>query len=164
VPTNINVGGFSVSQPPAGSSTTEGGIANLPHPSSSTCANCHAGGSGGKNATGYDHASSQGSNCNACHEAGTNLLGTVWNQASSQSSGAGDSRPYTLSSVTATKGGSSMNVSTPNHFYPVNCSECHVTPSGNGNVTTGSSYKSAWTFPHNKSAMNNSSTCNFCHG
>jgi mono/diheme cytochrome c family protein len=122
MPQYLSVGGFTISKPPATGTATQGGIANLPHPTVATgtaCTTCHATAAGGKGARGYPHTSSLGNNCNACHEAGTNLLGTNWNNAGSQAAGAGDSRPYTLPSVVAKKGGSSMTVRTPNHFYPV---------------------------------------------
>lgn len=51
----------------------------------------------------------------------------------------------------------------PNHFYPVDCKECHAKPAGNGAVTTGSAYTSAWIFPHTQSLMTNPGTCNMCH-
>jgi len=166
-PQFIFVGGFSIPQPPATIATTQTGITNLPHPSTATlaCSTCHTGGVGGKGAIGYDHASALiNTNCNSCHEAGTNLVGTAWNGATTQGAGAGDSRPYTLTNLTATRGGDSCNVTTPYHFYPVDCSQCHNVPAGTGAATTGSAYTNAWTFPHTTSKMTNPSTCNLCHG
>ena len=168
VPATIPVGGFTISQPPATSATTQKGIANLPHPTVGTgvtCSTCHTGGAGGVGAIGYDHQSSLiNSNCNSCHEAGSNLVGTKWNGATAQGSGAGDTRPYTIASLVVSKSGSHTVSNSYNHFYPVDCRECHSVPSGNGLTTTGSSYTNAWTFPHKESNMTNSSTCNMCHG
>jgi hypothetical protein len=167
MPQYITVGGFTVPAPPASAPVLQVGIGNLPHPtSSSTCASCHTGGTGGKGAIGYDHASSLvTTSCNACHEAGTNLIGTKWNGATSASSGAGDSRPFTLTSITARRGtgGDTCTVTYPKHFYPVDCKECHSVPAGNGAVTTGTAYTSAWIFPHTTTKMSNPSTCNMCH-
>lgn len=171
-PQLIAVGGFTIPRPPAANTTTtQTGIASLPHPGTATiaCSACHAGGAGGKNAIGYDHASSlAASSCNACHEAGSNLVGTAWNGAAAQSAGAGDTRPYTITSLTAwrgTKTGDACTVTYPNHFYPVDCKECHSAPpsTGTGAVTTGAAYTSAWIFPHTQSKMSNPSTCNMCH-
>ncbi len=164
-PQFIAVGGFAIPQPPATSPTTEAGIANLPHPSvTSGCSTCHSGGVGGKGAMGYDHASTLiNTACNACHEAGSNLVATLWNGATTQSAGAGDTRPFTLTSIRATRGGDSCTVTAPNHFYPVDCAECHNVPTGNGLTTTGTAYTTAFTFPHTSTKMSNPSTCNLCH-
>jgi cytochrome c551/c552 len=171
-PLYIAVGGFNVSQPPATTTTVQPGINNLPHPTVGTraCTACHTQPSGGKPAIGYDHASSLASSqCAACHEAGTSLVGTRWNGATTQTSGAGDSRPYTLKSIIATRGGNTLTVTWPNHFYKngsgvvVDCSQCHMVPAGTGAVTTGTAYTSAWTFPHTTSKMTNPSTCVMCH-
>ena len=169
VPQFIAVGGFAVPQPPASAPTTQAGIANLPHPTLAvgmTCATCHAGGVGGRGAMGYNHASAlAAANCGACHEAGSGLVGTPWNGATTQGAGAGDTRAYTLTTIVATRGrdGDQCTIQLPNHFYPVDCSECHATPPGTGPVTTGAAYTSAWTFPHVTSKMSNPSTCNLCH-
>jgi hypothetical protein len=132
-----------------------------------SCATCHAGGTGGKRATGYDHASTLANGrCSACHEAGSDLVGTPWNGAGSQAAGAGDTRPFTFSSLTAHRGsptGSSCRLTVSNHFFPVDCYECHTVPSGTGAVTTGTPYANAWRFPHTSSRMANPSTCNLCH-
>lgn len=164
-PQYLSVGGFSISQPPATGATTQGGIFNLPHPPSTSglCTDCHASSGGGKQAKGYDHASAlSNSNCNSCHEAGSDLVGTAWNSATVTSSGAGDTRPYTLTSVVA-KYGNGLTVTYANHFFPVDCGECHVVPAGNGLVTTGTAYQKAWRFPHTTSKMTNPSTCLTCH-
>jgi hypothetical protein len=164
MPAYISVGGFTVSQPPASSALLQTGIGNLPHPAVAVgvaCTTCHATSTGGKGARGYDHLSTLiNSNCNSCHEAGTNLIGTLWNGATAQSAGAGDSRPYTLASVLALQ---RRTITTPNHFYPVDCKECHNIPAGNGYVTTGTAYATAWKFPHTTSKMSNPTTCKFCH-
>jgi hypothetical protein len=169
-PQFITVGGFAIKQPPASAATTQTGIASLPHPtvaSGTTCATCHTGGVGGKQAKGYDHASALiNSACSACHEAGSNLVGTIWNGSTTQSGGAGDTRPYTITSLTAHKGGAggdSCTITTPNHFYSVQCGQCHAVPTGTGLVTTGTAYTTAWKFPHSTSKMTNPGTCNLCH-
>ena len=166
-PQNIPVGGFTIAQPPAAGPTIQSGISNLPHPtvgSGVACTACHATSAGGKSAIGYDHVSPLiNTNCASCHEAGTNLVGALWNGATAQGSGAGDSRPYTLASVTAQFNGNSRSIPYPNHFYPVDCNQCHVVPAGLGNVTTGAAYTSAWVFPHTQSKMTNPSTCVRCH-
>jgi hypothetical protein len=168
-PAVINTGGFTVPQPPAPApATTPQPIANLPHPTvaaGTTCTSCHASGGGGKLASGYDHASALiNGNCNACHEAGSNLVGTPWSGATAQASGAGDTRPFTLASVVASYNGGSKTVTYANHFYPVDCTQCHTAPSGVSSVTTGATYTKAWTFPHKQSLMTNPSTCSMCHG
>lgn len=166
-PQFIAVGGFAIPQPPATAPTTQAGIASLPHPTVSagtSCATCHAGGAGGKHALGYDHASAlAAANCGACHEAGSPLVGTAWNGAAAQATGAGDTRPFTLTSLVATRGGDSCTINLPNHFFPVDCAECHATPAGTGATTSGAAYTAAWTFPHTNSRMSNPSTCNLCH-
>ncbi len=169
MPQFIAVGGFAIPQPPAAVATTQQGIASLPHPTVATgtsCATCHTGGVGGKGAVGYDHASALiNANCSSCHEAGSDLLGTPWNLATTQGAGAGDTRPYTLTTIVATRGSSAdrCTITLPNHFFAVDCAECHAVPAGNGAVTTGAAYASAWFFPHTQSKMANPSTCNLCH-
>jgi hypothetical protein len=165
-PQYISVGAFTIPAPPAATPATQLGIANLPHPSTAgvACSTCHAGGAGGKGAIGYDHASTLiGANCNACHEAGSNLVGTPWNQATTQAAGAGDTRPLTLSTIRATRGTDSCNVTNPNHFYPVDCHECHNAPTGVATATAGTAYTNAYAFPHTQSKMTNPGTCNMCH-
>ena len=166
-PQYIAVGGFTVSQPPATAATTQSGINNLPHPAVGAgvlCTSCHTSAAGGKSAIGYDHLSPLiNTNCNSCHEAGTNLIGTPWNGATAEASGAGDSRPFTLTSVVAHYKGNTLTVRYAKHFHPVDCNQCHVVPAGNGGVTTGTAYQSAWVFPHTKSKMTNPSTCVMCH-
>ncbi len=165
-PKFLNVGGFAITQPPAPSAKTQAGISNLPHPTvgATACTTCHASAAGGRGAKAYDHASSLiNANCSSCHEAGSDLVATPWNNATSTATGAGDTRPYTLASVVATKGGGSLTVKYPNHFYPVDCYQCHVVPSGIAGTTTGNAYTSAWSFPHNQSKMTNPSTCVMCH-
>jgi hypothetical protein len=122
---------------------------------------------GGKQAQGYDHASAlANAACSACHEAGSNLVATAWNGATSQGAGAGDTRPFTLASIVAHRGGpggDQCTVTAPNHFYAVQCGECHAVPTGTGEVTTGTAYTAAWSFPHTGSKMTNPGTCNLCH-
>ena len=163
----INVGGFAISQPPATSATTQAGINSLPHPTvgSTACSTCHKNGAGGKNAIGYDHKSSLiNAKCAACHEAGSNLVGTPWNSATSQSAGAGDTRPYTITGLVPSTGGNHALKDDYDHFFNHDCGQCHVPPSGIAATTTGSAYKSAWKFNHNESKMKNPSVCNMCHG
>ena len=174
-PQFLSVGGFPIPQPPETVAKTQLGINNLPHPTVApgvSCTVCHATASGGKNANGYDHASQLiNTNCGSCHEAGSNLVGSTWNGASSESSGAGDTRPFTLTSVRAAFNGNSRDIAVPKHFYPVDCYQCHAVPSGISHVTTGSAYvnigalppSGAWRFPHNQSLMKNPSTCVLCH-
>jgi hypothetical protein len=166
-PATITVGAFAIPQPPATSATTQAGISNLPHPTvaaGTSCATCHGTGGGYKQALGYDHQSTlMSSNCNACHEAGSNLVATVWNGATSQASGAGDTRPFSIVGlVPSTSGNTRALTQDYNHFFALDCSECHQIPTGNGLVTTGAAYKSAWKFNHSQGKMRNA--CNMCHG
>ena len=166
VPTTISVGGFTISSPPAANATTaQKGITGLPHPTvgSQSCTACHVTASGGHNALGYDHSSAvDNANCNACHEAGSDLVNPIWNRSTGQANGAGDTRPFTIASLSAKKGGSSCTVTFPNHFYPADCSQCHNEPTGTVRTTTGSAYTTAWAFNHNQSKMKG--ICNDCHG
>ena len=166
VPTVISVGGFTVSAPPAANSTTtQTGINNLPHPTvgSQACTACHGSAGGGRKALGYDHSSSlDNANCNACHEAGSDLVNPPWNGSASQSSGAGDTRPFTIASLAAKKGGSSCTVTFPRHFHPADCSQCHNEPAGVVATKAGTAYTTAWVFNHNEGKMRG--LCNDCHG
>jgi hypothetical protein len=130
-----------------------------------TCTTCHQSASGGKMAIGYDHASTLiTTKCRACHEAGSNLVNPVWNGSTTTASGEGDTRPYTLPTATASYSGNTCrNFPAPNHFYPVNCHECHSTPSGVMNTSTGTTYTTRWKFVHTEKNMTNPSTCNLCH-
>lgn len=160
-PANIAVGGFTVPAPPASSPTTEAGIASLPHPTTggASCATCHGASGGGRGAIGYDHAAAAAitNRCNACHEAGSDLVSPVWSGTS------GDTRPFTLASVRATFSGNSSTVTYPNHFYPVDCDECHNAPAGVAIGTTGAAFTTAWRFDHNCRAMTPVTTCLMCH-
>ncbi|MBK7857761.1 MAG: hypothetical protein IPJ65_03855 [Archangiaceae bacterium] len=164
-PSTIAVGGFTISSPPAAAGTLQTGIMSLPHPamSAGACTACHQTSGGGKNATGYDHASPLiALKCNACHEAGSNLVGTGWNGATSAAAGAGDTRPFTLTSLVASYG-SGLTVTYAKHFYPVDCGQCHRVPAGTAAVSSGAAYATAWDFPHDQSLMTNPSTCVMCH-
>jgi hypothetical protein len=185
-PTVINVGGFTIPSPPAATSNPpvlQNGISNLPHPTVPTgtaCTACHQSSAGGKNALGYDHASTLiASNCNSCHEAGSNDLNTPYNGQSAQASGLGDTRPWQINPTVPLFGGNCQGntLTVPNHFYPADCSGCHNTPSGITLTTTGSTYlnqssgSGMWQFPHDESKMRNlaktaggQSVCNICHG
>ena len=168
-PATLTVGGFLISQPPAANATTtQAGITGLPHPTSTNCVACHANGAGGKNAIGYDHASTVANNhCNACHEAGSNLLSPVWNGATTLAAGAGDTRPFTVATMDlnapSTGKPPCRNRPTSQHFYPVDCYQCHNAPTGIVTGKTGAAYTSAWSFPHRENRMTNPSTCNLCH-
>lgn len=168
MPTIISVGGFVIPVPPATTANTiQQGIANLPHPPASgiACTTCHTQASGGRRAFGYPHASTTliNNNCNSCHEAGSDLVGTVWNNATTSSAGAGDTRPFTLTSVVPTFKGNTRACGYPKHFFPIDCKECHRIPAGNGFVTTGAAYLAAWRFSHTESRMTRPGTCNTCH-
>jgi hypothetical protein len=167
-PAFIVVGGFTISQPPAAAPLVQAGVANLPHPAVGTagCSACHLGGVGGKGAIGYDHLSALvNTACNSCHEAGSDLVGTAWNNATTAAAAAGDTRPFTLASVRATYKSNTSTETTPNHFYldkagaQVDCGWCHVKPAANGLVTTGAAYKAAWVFKH----PSENKTYNFCY-
>jgi hypothetical protein len=129
------------------------------------CTTCHVTASGGKQAIGYDHASTLiTANCNSCHEAGSNLVNPVWNGATTLAAGAGDTRPFTVTANKATFSGNTCNFTNPNHFFPVNCHQCHATPAGVVTVTTGTTYSGTmWKFVHKESNMTNPGTCNLCH-
>jgi len=176
------VGGFTVSQPPATTATVQTGINNLPHPNpgANACTDCHQQPSGGKNAIGYDHASALvNSACNACHEAGSNLLSPVWNPASQGTIsavcsrgngpltlGSGDTRAINMSSLPCsdkaqnhTCGGRNC---VQNHFYSSDCSYCHVAPTGLVTTSTGSTFAQRWRFKHGSTTVQNITCCQ-CH-
>jgi hypothetical protein len=153
----------------------------LLHPTVGTqqCTVCHQTAAGGKQAKGYDHKGvTQVGTCTPCHEAGSNLVGTVWNNSTTQStattaSGAGDTRPYTITALTPSFQNNKTALTTSNaagsanHFYPADCYACHKVPAGNGLVTTGTAYITAWKFNHNENIMRTVTTpnlCNVCHG
>ena len=169
MPAFISVGGFTIPVPPAtAAGTVQTGIANLPHPPVAmgvACTTCHTQASGGRRAFGYPHASTTLilNNCNSCHEAGSDLVGTPWNGATTTATGAGDTRPFTLTSVVPTFDGNTRSCNYPKHFYPIDCKQCHKLPAGNGFVTTGAAYKTAWKFSHTESKMTRPGTCNACH-
>lgn len=168
VPMYINVGGFPISQPPASSIIIQTGIANLPHPTVGTtpCATCHTGGAGGKNAIAYDHASTLiSSNCSSCHEAGSNLVGTVWNGSTTMSGGAGDTRPWTIVGLVPSFDTNLIPLTNGfQHFFRADCHECHRAPTGIVSATTGATYMARWRFNHDMRRMTNPATCNMCHG
>lgn len=181
-PVYISVGGFTIASPPApNGTTTQQGIANLPHPPG-TCSACHTGGTGGKNAFGYDHAQAPNTQCSACHEAGSNLVGTPWNPAApgavnipavcGEGGGSirdrgGDTRAIGITQIACGDKANTKLCGTRtcslNHFYGADCSQCHVKPAaGIRTTSTGSAYAQAWRFPHTKNAMA-STTCCMCH-
>jgi hypothetical protein len=173
VPSTISVGGFVIPTSPNGPATApntiQTGIANLPHPPTTgiMCTVCHTQASGGRHAFGYPHGSTTliNNNCNSCHESGSDLVGTPWNGATTTATGAGDTRPFTLTSVVPSFKGNTRSCAYPKHFYPVDCKECHTKPAtGNAPVTTGTAFKTAWKFKHSEDApMTRPSTCNMCH-
>jgi hypothetical protein len=176
-PTCLTTGAFTISDPPASNNTTkQTGLAStgancLAHPAvpaGTKCTDCHSSASGGKNALGYDHASAlltakavagvpPANVCTACHEAGSNLIGTAWNGAAAKANGAGDTRPISLGNA--------------NHYYSVDCYECHDVPAGIATTTAGKTFSNAWSFPHTTSKMTKSTaactaktaTCYQCH-
>ncbi len=169
MPAFISVGGFTIPVPPATTAgTVQTGIASLPHPPVATgvaCTVCHTQAAGGRRAFGYPHASTTliNNKCNACHEAGSDLVGTVWNGATTIGAAAGDTRPFTLTSVVPTFKGNNRSCAYPKHFFPIDCKECHRIPAGNGLVTTGAAYVAVWKFVHTESKMTRPGTCNTCH-
>ncbi|MBX7100484.1 MAG: hypothetical protein K1X89_22390 [Myxococcaceae bacterium] len=183
VPTYISVGGFTVAQPPATTAVTQTGINNLPHPAVPTgtaCTLCHATAAGGKQATGYDHALAPATNCNACHEAGSNLIGLPWNPnaagaatiAAQCSKGGGDIKDrggvtraigltFTANNFCSDR---ATAATITKHFYPVDCSQCHNKPAaGIIKDSTGTTFRTMWAFPHKTGNMTNPSTCVLCH-
>jgi hypothetical protein len=162
-PTYISVGGFTIPVPPATTAgTTQTGISNLPHPTVAAgvqCTTCHpATNPTHKRAAGYDHVSTLiSTNCNSCHEAGSDLVAVAWSSTTH-----GDTRAQTALTI---KG----KVCSPTHFFPTDCKECHVKPAGNGTWTTGTNAMNQWYAPHtnggnNRGPMTNPATCNKCHG
>jgi len=71
-------------------------------------------------------------NCGSCHEAGTNLIGTLWNGATG-----GGFRRRRLPSFTLASADLEADHPLTRTTLPVDCNQCHVVPAGNGNVTTG---------------------------
>jgi hypothetical protein len=88
----------------------------------------------------------------------------VWNGATTTTAGAGDTRPFTLTPLRVTFSGNTLTVTGGNHFYPVDCYQCHNAPTGLARVTTGATYITRWDFPHRESRMSDPSTCILCHG
>ncbi len=185
-PSTISVGGFVIGQPPAANATTlQAGLNNLPHPvipRGASCTSCHTSGSGGRGARGYDHALAPSTGCAACHEAGSDLVGSPWtpDPAATQLAAqcgrgggtiadrGGDTRPVGLTSLACSSRASSQNCGSQNcvlnHFYPSDCGECHVKPSVvPATVQTGASYVSRWRFQHFFGAPAQQATCCHCH-
>jgi len=170
VPATIVVGEFTIAQPPATTSTTQAGINNLPHPTVGTtaCTVCHSTAAGSKPALGYDHGSALiAGNCSACHEAGSDLVATVWNGASTTSAGQGDTRPFTVALTNPCAVAASSL-----HFYSPqgtsaslgDCGMCHLSPSGIAVATTGTAYSSAWSFHHPpQTDSERAFPCSVCH-
>ena len=166
-PATLNVGGFTIPQPPATTAgAVQSGISNLAHPTltgSLTCTTCHTGG-GGTNAIGYVHPTTLTA-CNACHEAGSNLVGTAWNSATSQTAGLGDTRPFTLTSLSPSICRTTLTSPGP-HFFPSECSLCHTRPATTTTApaTTGATYTTAWKAKHPpKTGSTSAQPCATCH-
>jgi hypothetical protein len=171
-PQFITVGGFTIPDPPASPPAVQAGVPDLPHPATATlgCVTCHVGGAGGKRARGYDHASPlAASSCAACHEAGSDLVGTAWNGATAPAAGAGDTRPISLASATPSYKGNARVVTFPSHFYldrtgaQVDCAWCHVAPAGVALATSGPAYLAAWAFLHPPELDPPVDVCYQCH-
>jgi hypothetical protein len=160
-PALMSLGGYTI---PPGAGATQPVVNTAPHSTNTTCTACHTGGAGAKNAIGYDHSSTVAS-CNTCHEAGSNDLSPVWNGATAQASGLGDTRPYTLTATRPTW--KSCTWSGGNHFYPADCKLCHTAPSGvSVGATTSSANASKWRstgHPATGGFSRNSGWCAQCH-
>jgi hypothetical protein len=145
VPATFNVGGFIIPQPPATTASTEP-VLTLPHPSVSgggVCTTCHLSGSSVP-AIGYDHdgGTAMANDCASCHETGSPWVGTVWNDAGTQSAGQGDTRAIGLSNLSSSSNASRLTCGTlsctMDHFFSastpvgatgaVDCSTCHRVP------------------------------------
>jgi hypothetical protein len=184
-PTYITVGGFTIGVPPAAAGTTQAGINNLQHPSTSglQCTSCHTSASGGKGAIGYDHVLAPSTGCSACHEAGSNLVGTAWQlnapgavstpASCSKGNGsiadrAGDTRAVGVTSIAC--GDSARNKTAQcgsqncslNHFYPTDCSVCHAKPLGLVKTSTGTTFSAGWKFKHPSTGTQVPACCQ-CH-
>ncbi len=177
-PSTMTVGGFSVAQPPAASSgVVQAGLTGLQHPAvpaGGSCTSCHSQAAGGRNAFAYDHALAPSTGCNACHEAGSDLVATPWSPgtgaiAASCTLGGGmilpsggDTRPVGLTSLPCAPSATAQTIA--NHFYPADCGECHRKPSDVPAATsTGAPYSNAWRFIHSFGAPIQQGTCCGCH-
>lgn len=186
VPQSISVGGFFIAQPPAPNATTnQPGLNGLPHPalaSGTACTACHTQSGGGRNAFAYDHASAPVTGCAACHEAGSDLVGTRWAlnapgaaQTTAQcgrgggtiADRGGDTRPIGIAALPCSSTATSVTCGSANcavnHFYPSDCGECHTRPTGVATVQTGASYAARWRFQHYFGAPAQQATCCRCH-
>jgi hypothetical protein len=178
-PQPLNVGGFVVPSPP-GDGGLEPGVNGLFHPAvpaGASCTTCHATSSGGRGAFGYDHSGAPTGACSACHEAGSDLVGSPWvlnapgavmvAATCAKGSGTiadrgGDTRPVGLSSLSCIP--STCGSACQAHFFPADCGECHLKPSAVPSLNqTGSSFASAWAFQHYFGAPAQQTTCSFCH-
>jgi hypothetical protein len=183
---SLKVGGFFVSQPPAADATTmQAGIPNLPHPavpSAGLCTTCHLTDNGGRGAFGYDHALAPETGCSACHEAGSNLVGSPWTLDAGavpvaaqcgQGGGmiadrGGDTRPIGIANLACSSNAANLTCGSQNcslnHFYPSDCGECHVAPVATPSlVQTGAPYAANWAFQHNFALPTQPTTCCNCH-
>jgi hypothetical protein len=185
-PQTISVGGFSISVPPASPGTTQAGLNGLSHPAipaGGSCTSCHTTSAGGRGAHGYDHALAPATGCSACHEAGSDLVGTPWTlnapgatQATAQctrgggsiADRGGDTRPVGISSLPCSSNAANLTCGsqscTQNHFYPSDCGECHRKPSAAPATNqTGSGFTGAWRFEHSYGLPVQQTTCCHCH-
>ena len=167
VPTVISVGGFTISNPPAANTTTTSRKA------SPTCRTRPSGRRPAPPATSARQAGAMRSDTTTRRRSTTPIATLATRRAAISStpcgtarpveaSGAGDTRPFTISSLSAKKGGNSCTVTFANHFYPADCSQCHTEPAGTVNTKTGTAYTTSWTFNHSESKMKG--LCNDCHG
>ena len=68
--------------------------------------------------------------------------------------GAGDTRPYTITSLVPSTGGNQpAKIDYANHFYPATAGSATPSRPGAATATTGTAYTSAWKFNHNESKM-----------
>jgi len=177
-PATMSVGGFSIARPPApDAGIIQAGLSGLQHPAvpaGGSCTSCHTQATGGRNAFAYDHALAPSTGCNACHEAGSDLVATPFSVGTGTvaavcsfgggmvQAGAGDTRPVGLSALPCAPSATPATIT--NHFYPADCGECHRKPAGAPATTsTGATYQNAWRFQHSFGAPIQGATCCGCH-
>ena len=86
-----------------------------------------------------------------------------WSGTTSQSAGAGDTRPFNLAPLTPSICNKAIASPGP-HFYPYDCGLCHRVPSGSGTAAAGATYKSVWKGYHPpKTGSTSSQPCAICH-
>jgi hypothetical protein len=128
----------------------------------------------GKPTKGYTHTPYANIvKCNTCHESGSKDVNALWNGATTLAAGAGDTRPISVTTFAAKKGGSSCTITVTNHFYPSDCNTCHQVPSADGGINLAfdggtTAYTNTWTFTHNENTSTTKGTmtqaeCKICH-